>query len=127
MIGVEVGGVSFDLCTALLLGYGKGGYFSMLKSMMMLSVQRIEDGRSTLSSNATEAKKVSFRQKSGPGGNWTEIAKDLITNDAIKHVMILIYLLTNTLDNIVISNFTITLRIFKILCFRPGDVVMRDS
>ena len=38
MIGVEVGGASFDLCTALLLGYGKGGYFSMLPCDFLLRI-----------------------------------------------------------------------------------------
>ena len=41
--------------------------------------------RNTPFSKAIEATEVSFSQKFGAGDNWTEISKDLVTEDAIKH------------------------------------------
>ena len=39
MTGVEVGGASFDLCTALLLGYGKGrGIFLCFLAIFLLLI-----------------------------------------------------------------------------------------
>ena len=41
--------------------------------------------RNTPSSKTTEAKRVSFSQKSGDVDNWTEISKEIVTEDAIKY------------------------------------------
>ena len=41
--------------------------------------------RNESSSKAIEAKEVIFNQRSGAGDNWTEISKNLVNEDAIKH------------------------------------------